>query len=139
MAHLALSPVSVALFTLLNVATITDQATGGVVTDIPQAPTFPLVWLEVLEPRDMRGFGTGGFPEIEIRVHVFSAAETLTEAQTIARLCISLLRDATLTVTGYTQAGRVFYDGTTPLPNEQILGVKVHELVSMFRTYVEEP
>jgi len=136
-AYLSLSPVSVAIYATINVAAVTDLATGGVHDDIPQTPTFPFVWYEVSE-RDIRGFGTGGFPEVEIRVHVFSQFEGMAEAQSILKQVITLLRDATLTVTGYAQAGKVFYDETVLLPDEQIIGVKVHEAVAMFRAYVEE-
>lgn len=137
MAYLALSPVSAAVYAVLNVAAVTNLATGGVVDDIPQKPSFPLVFIEVLE-RDIRGFGGGGFPEVELRVHVYTQAEGMKDGQAITQQVIALLRDATLTVSGYTQAGKVFYDETVPLPNEQIHGVKVQELVSTFRIYVEE-
>lgn len=137
MASLALSPVAVAVYGKLNVAAVTDLATGGVHDDVPQAPTFPFVWYEVSE-REGRGFGTGGFPEIEIRVHVFSQYEGMSEAQSILLQAIAALKDKSLTVSGYTQAGLVFYDETVSFPNEEILGVKTHEAVAMFRTYVEQ-
>ena len=137
MASLSLSPVSVAIFGKLNVAAVTDLATGGVHDDVPQAPTFPFVWYEVSE-REGRGFGTGGFPEVEIRVHVFSQYEGMSEAQSILLQAIAALKDASLTVAGYTQAGLVFYDETVMLPDEQLHGIKIHEAVAMFRVYVEE-
>ena len=51
---------------------------------------------------------------------------------------IAALKDTALTVSGYTQAGLVFYDETVLLPQEEIHGIKVHEVVAMFRAYVEE-
>lgn len=138
MAYLSLSPVAAAVFAKVNVAAVTVLATGGVHDDVPQAPTFPFVWLEVEELRDVRGFGTGGLPEVRLRAHVFSQYEGMREAQQIMEQVITVLRDASLTVSGYTQAGLVFYDETIPLADEQLHGVKVHELISSFRIYVEE-
>jgi len=137
MAYLSLSPVSVGIFTALNVAALTALATGGVHEDVPQGASYPLVWYEVRE-RDMRGFGTGGFPEVEIRVHALSQYRGLSEAQAIVQKAIELLRDQPLGVDGYTQAGLVFYDETVNLGDQLLNGVKVKEIVAMFRTYVEE-
>ncbi len=137
MAYLALSPVSVGIYTLLNVAGLTALATGGVHDNLPQGRTLPAVWYEVLE-RDVRGFGTGGLPEVTLRVHTFSTYEGLKEAQAINQKVIQLLRDQVVTVSGYRQAGLIFYDETILLPDELLNGVKVKELVSNFRIYVEE-
>lgn len=137
MAYLSLSPVSVALYSALNVAGMTALATGGIYDDVPQAVTFPFVFYEVQE-RDVRGFGTGGLPEVTLRVHAFSQSTTMAAAQSIIAKAIELLRDQALTVTGYTQAGRVFYDETVPLSDQIVNGVKCHELVASFRIYLEE-
>lgn len=138
MAYLSLSPVSVGVATLLNVAGLTALVGARIYDDVPQSPTFPFVWYEVRESRDMRGFGTGGFPEVELRVHAFSQYEGAKEAQSVIQKVIELLRDQPLTVTGYAHAGLVFYDETVLLPNELIAGVKCRELVAMFRIYVQE-
>lgn len=137
MAYLALGPVSVGVYTALNVAGLTALATGGISDDTAQATSLPFVWYEVSE-RDVRGLGTGGLPEVELRVHAFSSYQGMKEAQSINQKVIQLLRDQSITVSGYTQAGKVFYDETVALPNEMLNGVKVHELVSFFRIYVEE-
>lgn len=136
MPYLALSPVSVAVYAALNVAGLTALAPGGVYADVPQPPVFPFVLFEVQE-RDVRGFGTGSLPEVALRVHAFSTYEGPYEAQTIIAKVIELLKDVALTVTGYAQCGRVFYDETVALPNEEINGVKCYELVAQFRIYVE--
>lgn len=135
-AFLALSPVSAAVFTALNVASLTTLAPGGVHDDVPQPPTFPFVLFEVQE-REMRGLGTGGLPEVTLRVHAFSTAEGPKEAQSIIAKAIELLKDQAVTVTGYTQCGRVFYDESLLLADQAINGVKCHELVAAFRIYVE--
>jgi len=137
MAYLSLGPVSVAVATVLNVAGLTALATGGVHDDAAQGTVFPFVWYEVDE-EDARGFGAGGLPQVNLRVHTFSRYEGASEAQSINQKVIELLRDQSLTVTGYTHAGKVFYDRTVPLAEELINGVRVRELVSMFRIFVEE-
>jgi len=136
MPFLALSPVSAAVFTALNVAALTALTPGGMGDDIPQPATFPFVWSEVQE-RDVRGLGRGSLPEVAVRVHAFSTYEGAREAQQITAKVIELLKDQRLTVSGYTQCGEVFYDETVTLPNEAINGVKCYELVALFRIYVE--
>lgn len=137
MAYLSLDPVSAAIYTKLNVAALTALATGGISDDPAQGTALPFIWYEVRE-RDIRGFGTGGLPEVELRVHTYSQYQGLKEAQEINQKVIELLRDKSLTVSGYTQAGLIFYDETVPLRDEELNGVKTHELVSVFRIYVEE-
>lgn len=137
MAYLALSPVSAAVYSTLNVSGLTALAAGGIRDDVPQSTAFPFVWYEVRET-DRRGLGTGGLPEVELRVHVFSTYAGMKQAQEIAAKVVELLRDASLTVTGYAQCGRVFYDDTVSLPDEILNGVHVRELVVLFRIYVQE-
>ena len=138
MAYLSLSPLSAALYTALNVAGMQALVGSRIYDDIPRNPTYPLVWFEVQEPRDMRGFGTGGFPETLIRVHALTQYQGEKQGQAILAKAIELLRDASLTVTGYTQAGGVFYDETVVLRDQEIEGVKVQENVAIFRTYLKE-
>ncbi len=137
MASLALGPVAVAVYAALNVAGLTALATGGIYDDVPQAPSYPFVWFELFE-QEARGFGTGGLPEVTVRVHAFSTYAGTKEAQSITKKAIELLKDQTLTVVGYTFCGRVFYDETTPVLDEELNGVKVREQVANFRLYVEE-
>jgi hypothetical protein len=136
MAYLALSPVSAALYGKLNVSGLTNLATlyGDA---LPQAPALPCVHFEVME-RDVRGFGGGGMPEVAVRVHVYSAYSGFKEGQAIAAKVIELLRDQSLTVTGYRQGGTVFYDDTVLLSDELVNGVVCHEIAINFRIYVEE-
>jgi hypothetical protein len=135
--YLSLYPVSVGVYAALNVAGLIALVGSRIYDDVPQKPKYPFVWYEVSE-RDVRGLGQGGMPEVDLRVHVFSVYEGSKEAQTIAGKVIELLRDQLITVTGYRQAGQVFYDSTTSLADQAIQGVKVRELVSQFRIYVEE-
>jgi hypothetical protein len=135
---LSLGPVSVGVFTALNVSGLTALVSSRIYDDVPQAPTYPFVWYEASEPRDVRGMGTGGLPEVELRVHVFSTYQGTSEGQAITKKVIELLKDQALTVSGYAQAGRVFYDSTQVFADQIIQGVKVREFVAQFRVYVEE-
>lgn len=137
MAYLALSPVSAAVYAKLNVAGMTALVSTRIYDDVPRAPTYPFVWFEVQE-RDVRGFGTGGLPEVELRVHAFSTYQGMKEAQSICQKAVELLRDQPLTITGYEHAGLVFYDETVSLQDQAIEGVKVQELVAKFRIYARE-
>lgn len=143
MAYLSLDPVADAVLVLLNVTGLTTLLGSGtrIHDDVPQNPTFPFVWYEVRESRDMRGFGTGGFPEVELRVHAFSSSDDyngMQQVHEIIQKVIELLRDQALTITGYNHAGGIFYDDTILLPNEEIAGVKCRELVARFRIYAQE-
>lgn len=141
MAYLSLSPVSAAVYVLLNVSGLTNLVSTRIYDDVPQKPTFPFVFYELQENRDLRGFGTVGLPEVQLRVHVFSSTDDyngMGQAQEIVQKVIELLRDQALTVTGYNHAGRIVYDETTLLSNEIIAGVKCRELVASFRIWVEE-
>ena len=73
-----------------------------------------------------------------IRVHALTQYQGEKQGQAILAKAIELLRDASLTVTGYTQAGGVFYDETVVLRDQEIEGVKVQENVAIFRTYLKE-
>lgn len=138
MASLSLGPVSVGVYTALNVVGLAALVGSRIYDDVPQAPTYPFVWFEMQEPRDMRGFGTGGLPEVDLRVHVFSTYQGTSEAQAIAKKVVELLKDQALSVSGYAQAGKVFYDNTLVFSDQIIQGVKVREIVAQFRVYVEE-
>lgn len=138
MAYLSMSAVATAIYSTLNVAGLTALVGSRIYDDIPQAPIYPFVWIETFGEVDRRGFGGGGLPEVSIRVHVFSQHHGTKEAQDIARKVIELLRDQSLTVTGYTQCGTVFFDEAVLFPQEVIQGVKVREVVALFRVYVEE-
>jgi hypothetical protein len=138
MPYLSLSPLSTALYALLNVAGLNALVGSRIYDDIPRNPTYPLVWFEVQEPRDLRGFGAGGMPEVNIRVHALTQYQGEKQGQAILAKVIELLKDKTLTVTGYQQAGQVFYDETAVLKDQEIEGVKVQENVAIFRTYLNE-
>ena len=142
MPYSALAPVSEALYgVLIADATLVALLAGGIHNDAPNDPTFPFCWLEVQE-RDARGFGLGGLPEVELRTHVFTErGQTLSgvaEAHEVNRQIVGLLKDVALTVTGYAMCGHVFARETVTLGDEELNGVKVHEVVSIFTIFVEQ-
>lgn len=141
MTYLSLDPVSAAIYARLNVSGLTALIDGKtiVISDDPaQGTRFPFIWYEVQEDQ-ARGFGTRNLPRCELRVHIYSDYEGMLEAQRIAQKVIELLGDHALTVSGYDMCDRIFYERTVPLPDEELNGVKVHELVPTFYFWVEEP
>jgi hypothetical protein len=134
----ALSPVSAGVFTALNVAALTALAPGGVCDDVAQSTGYPFVLFAVNE-KALGGFGTkpglGTLPEIDLRVHVFSTFQGWSDAQAVMGKAIELLKDPP-TVTGY-GSWAIFHDQTIALADQEIAGVKVKELVALFRVYVE--
>jgi hypothetical protein len=137
-----LSPVADAVYALFLLdAQLTALAPGGVQTDVPADPVYPFVWFEVSEPDQHGGFGTkpghGALPEVTLRVHVFqSDGGTMRDAEAVIARAIALLADPPV-VEGYASCA-IFHDQTIPLPDEELNGVKVKELVAQFRFYVEE-
>lgn len=132
----ALSPVSAAVYAALNVSAMTSLVTG-IYDDVPQGVTFPFVLIEV-RGDDISGMGDSrDFEEIELRVHAFSAYEGMKQAQQVIAKAKELLRNRALTISGYAQAGKVFYDKTVPLTDEMVNGVKCKEIVAFFRIYAE--
>lgn len=136
---LSLMAVSTALATVLNVPAITSLATGGVFDDLPDSPTFPCVLVSVGENQQVGGLGTkpghGNLPEVGVRVHVFTQAAGFRAAQVLMDQVILALADPPA-VSGF-GSWAIFHDATTPLTDQMVAGVKVQELVSDFRLYVE--
>lgn len=140
----ALQPVSVAVFGKLNVPSLkapppTGAGCTGGVTDNPLSGTFPYLWYEVAED-DMSGLGAGlDVKRIDLRLHIFSTYPGMAEAQRIMREAIRLLRFQTLTVTGWQAVKLTRPFDVVPLPFEELNGVKVRELVSLWDLFVAEP
>lgn len=139
MASLAASPVAVAVAGKLNVSGLTTGLgyTVGVYDDIPQDADLPLVWIEIPNETNARGFGTGEFGRVSVRVHVFSDYEGTKEIQQITAKVIDLLKDVSLSVSGYTQAGQVFYDESVLLSGVVLHGRTCREMVAAFHVFVE--
>lgn len=136
----ALAPVSAAIFNALNVAALLALAPGGVSDVVPQNTSYPCVLYEVSDQKQCGGFGTqpgrGQLPELDVRVHVFSQQQDLSEAQGLVALAISLLATPPA-VTGY-GSWAIFHDQTLDLGDVVVANVTVHEIVAIFRLYVEQ-
>lgn len=136
----ALAPVSLAVYTALNIAAVTDLAPGGVKDVIPQGTVYPLVLYEVTDTKQMGGFGTqpgrGQLPEMRVRVHVFSQDFNLSTAQAIVEQVIAALA-VPPAVAGY-GSWAIFHDQTVDLGDQVIANIVAHEIVAEFRLYVEQ-
>jgi hypothetical protein len=145
MANSALQPVSQAVFKVLNVPALTAPppvgAGGRKVTDDPSVDSsadFPFVWYELASETNVSSLGRGPWlMEIAVNVHAFSTYAGQSEAQRIIETVIDLLRSSALPVVGWTP-WYLPHDRNVLLPFEQLSGIKVTELVTQFRLYVEE-
>lgn len=138
MAYSAAGPVSVAVYGLLAAnSTLAAALPGGWHDSVPQNPAYPFGLYEVAEV-DVRGFGGGGLPEVSLRTWVYTTDGTMAVAQEANRLTVAVLRDAALTVSGYTQGGRIVYHESVPLPGELLHGFPVQAIASNFTIWVVE-
>lgn len=140
----ALQPVASAVFRCLNVPALTAPAPVGLgarVTDNPvtdEDQTFPFVWYELATEENQSGLGRGPWLHmIDLRIHTFSTSPGMKEAQRINQTVIGLVRDAQWVIAEWSHWATPF-DRIVLLPFEELNGVKVRELVAMFRLYVEE-
>lgn len=135
----AANPIGDAIFALLQDATLQSALGGRLYDDIPEDTPRPCAFYEVFNETEIRGFGRGGMPEIELRTHVFSDVRSLSEAQAINLQIVALLKDNnTLVVDGYAQCGEVVYHSTSTLTDQELNGIKVHEVVSFFTIWLEQ-
>lgn len=135
----ALSKVSDGIYAALNVAAVTSLATGGIGDDIAQDAGYPFVLYEVHEtPQHHMGSQpgrAGQMPLIDLRVHVFSQYEGMTQAHAVMDAVIGALVTPP-TISGYA-SWACFHDDTIDLGDQIIGGIKVKELVANFRLFVE--
>jgi len=138
----ALGPVSVGLFTLLNVASLKGAypgtgagCVGGVKDYVPQAPVYPFLFFEVSE-RDLSSLGDGpSVKRIQVRLHVFSQYLGAAEAQRITAEAIRLVQFAEPTATGWTipKVGRP--DDVVMIELSELNGVICRELVTIWEDF----
>lgn len=143
-----LQPLSEAIYGVLQdstlLALLSSDPAGGVQTDIPENPVFPLLWFELLETRQFGGFGTKpgtkSLPEIEIRLHLYSTFAGQAEAHAILSQAITVISASNaLVVSGYKVCStEPFHDSTLGFRDELLNNIKVHEFVSSHRLYLEE-
>jgi hypothetical protein len=138
-----LSPVSVAVYTALNVGGLTALATGGVHEVIPDGTAPPYVLYELNVVRQFGGLGTwpghGDMPGLELRVHAFTAQENISEGQGIVAKAIELLFTTSLSVVGYTVCSDkpMSEIEILNLGDQVVANVTVHEEVAIIQLIVE--
>ena len=131
-----LGAVAAAVYTALNVASMTNLATGGVFDFVPQGTAFPYVWLRLSSrSADYLG-GHAGF-EMRLAVHVFSAYHGGKEARSIMEEARQLLRHTLPSVTGFTSL-LIVHEGTVERPDEEADDVRVAHSIATFIITVEE-
>lgn len=142
MSYSALAAVATAIAAALDVPTVLALAPGGVYSHIPQTTTFPCLRFGVAaDAQRYSGLGTapgaGQLSEIDLRVHLYSAYEGVTELHALLELVVQQLR-LPLTVVGH-GSWASFYDRATPIDGGDVIGgERVSELVAFFRLYVEQ-
>lgn len=140
MSALVLAPISLGIYTALNVAAVTALASGPYDTEVPKVAAFPYVWFIVRE-ENARGLGRGGLRRISVRVHAAATGSaSLTPAkqlQGILGAAVNALEDARLTLDGATQGGEVFYSDTTEPVLSEINRSSCWEAVANFYLFAE--
>lgn len=136
----ALQPVSEAVFTMLQAdPDLVSLASGGIYDVVPESPNYPFVWYEVGRPIDARGFGTCSLPQMEVRTHTYTVGGQMLEGFVINGRIVTALADQLVPVdpTVWKPAGLVLSEAEVVLPDEELRGLPVHEIVAIFRLYVE--
>lgn len=135
----ALSAVSAAIYSALNVSDLIALAPGGVCDDVAQGSSYPFLLYAVSEePWHGMGTkpGTGRTLQVSLRLHVFSQYAGMSQAQAVMAKAIQLLTEPP-SVTGF-GSWAIFHDETVPIGPELVAGVSVHELAANLRLYVTE-
>jgi Protein of unknown function (DUF3168) len=136
----ALAPASAGIYTALNVAALTALVPGGVADVFIPGTAFPCVLFEVSDNKQWGGMGTqpgrGQLPELDVRVHVFTQDQNLSNAQQIIAKCIELL--ATPPAVALYGSWAIFHDQTLDMGDQVVANVTVHEIVAIFRLYCEQ-
>ena len=133
----AAGPVTEAIFGVLNDATLQAAVNGRVFDDLPADVARPCVLFEVFQEENIRGFGTTGPRELEIRTHVFSDLGSLSEAKSLDAQLVALLDLAVPTITSFAMCGTVWHHESVTLANSELSGIKVHEVIGIHTLIVE--
>jgi hypothetical protein len=133
----ASTPVTEAVFAVLQDATLQTAIGGRLYDDLPQDVARPCVLIHVFNESTVRNMGTTGLRELEVRTHVFSDLGSLSEAKAIDAQIVALLDLAVPTVTGFNMCGTVWTHESLSIGDSELSGVKVHERVSIHTLTVE--
>jgi hypothetical protein len=141
----ALVPVSLGIYTALNVAALLSLVSvvgNGVV---PQGATRPYLYFELSNSTQHGGFGTypghGDIAELEVRLHSITDQPNVSQGQAIVAAALALLFPPApaLVVAGYTvcSAQPMSDIQILNLGDQTIANVVVHEEVAIVRVIVE--
>lgn len=134
MPNSALVPLSAGLYAKLNVPSLkTGLGFTVALGDYVPQPLPERFLLYALTEKDISGFGDDrSVKKMQLRLHAFSKAQTMQEAQKIMTEAIRLLQFTEPTATGWLipAIGRV--NDVIPIENSEINGVVVRELVSIW-------
>lgn len=133
----AAQSVTEAIFGLLQDATLQTALGGRLYDDLPEDVARPCCLIEIFNEENIRGMGTTGPRKLEVRTHVFSDLGSLSEARSIDSQIVSLMDNSVLSVTGFTTCGATWQHETIVLPKQELNGIGVHEVVSIFTAWVE--
>jgi hypothetical protein len=140
-----LTAVGDAVYALFQDATLQALVPGGVQSDVPPDPRFPFLWFELIHGSNYGGLGTrpgqGSVPGINLRLHVFQGDYgTRREAEIVMARPIELLFTTPLVVDGYIVCSGIPMSEIESLwlTDEELNGVKVHELVTSLDLIVQE-
>ncbi len=140
-----LTAVGDAVYALFQDAALTALVPGGVQSDVPESPSYPFLWIELLHNANYGGLGTrpgqGSVPGINLRLHVFQGQYgTARDAQAVTARAVELLFTTALVVEGFTVCSdRPLAEiETIPLADQELNGVKVQELVTNVDLVVQE-
>lgn len=130
-------PTMEAINGVLQDSTLQAALGGRLYDSLPQDTPRPCSTFH-LGKQNVGGMGAARGPfELTLRIYTFSDLGSLSEAQTIDGIIQNLLADATITPTGFKQAGTIVYEQTLTFDDSELNGVKVHEVVSEFTLWVE--
>lgn len=137
-----IEPMTEVLYGVFQDPALLALVAGGVHSQLPTDPRYPVLWFELRENAQAGGFGTkpgdDTLPELELRIHVFAAYQGGREAQRAMTRAIQLIADPPTDTSERYNVWAIFHDQTIPIPDAELNGVAVHELVSIHRLYVQE-
>jgi len=137
MAVASVQPVSVAVHALLDVTAFNALSTYDGPA-LKQDDIYPRSYYTVRGEDEDRGFGTGTLPRVEIWVHGVTNKRSYAECHAIVSKAKELLGDVSFaSVTGFTQAGQIFFERIVDVSPYEINGKPIRESVAQFYTWVE--
>ena len=132
-----LREVLAAVFTVINVASVTDVAVGGLHNDYPEAPTYPWVRLSG-RATPIGPIATDDIWECAVELTVIDQYRGDSRALGLVETIGGLLTPHVLSVSGWTDVFTALDDasGIYPIAAEDLNGVPTREWVMPYRVLV---